>query len=190
MATIGDGLSICQQWICHRTGWLSWTWGKLLELVTAATPCSLPAAKTLPGKPIVCADQLLQLWLGMVWQEGRKYRQNNVDRGCGNNLQALWHWIGRVHKWIGTGLKTGFGQILRPRCPYCNIQDHIAIFALGISMANSGIITKVKIIIIIIAIYCQEERHFPFMSSCPLISTLAAMFCRGSSGEKCAAALF
>lgn len=88
--------------------------------------------------------------------------------------------------WIWTNMQT----VLLLICSYCKIQDHILIFALGVIMASSGIITKMKIIIIIIAIYCQEERRFPFMPSCPLISTLAAMFCRGSSCEKCPAALF
>lgn len=64
------------------------------QLVVEATPCWLPTAKTLPAKPIACADQTLQLWLAMVQQEGRKCRKNNVDRGCGDNHQALWHWMG------------------------------------------------------------------------------------------------
>lgn len=75
--------------------------GSFCQLAIEATPCSLPADKTLPCKPIACADQLLQLWLGMVWQEGRR----NKLTGCGG-----------VHKWLGMGLKIGFGHILYPCC--------------------------------------------------------------------------
>lgn len=108
------------------------------------------------------------------------------SRSCGIGWEGAKIDRNRVENGIWRGTQTMLLHI----CSYCKIQDHISIFALGIIMPGSEIITKVKIIIIIIAIYCQEERHFPFMPSRPLVSILAAMFCRGSSSEKCTAALF